>query len=142
MSGISQEFTTFGLKNSKSGKFLTYTRYEIPLLKIVFKLKFFWAKHKSYIILKVFKVKVLSVFGFDAFLTMLNALWWICKKARHRIFNFMLLVSSVLVMVSKNMLFCFRQGHLELFQCSAEGCLRHLGHFKLMSCRSSSLMIV
>ena len=37
MSGISQEFTTFGLKNSKSGKFLTYTRYEIPLLKIVFK---------------------------------------------------------------------------------------------------------
>ena len=36
MSGISQEFTTFGLKNSN-------------------------------IILKVFKVKVLSVFGFDIF---------------------------------------------------------------------------
>ena len=121
MSGISQEFTTFGLKNSKSGKFLTYTRYEIPLLKIVFKLKFFWAKHKSYIILKVFKVKVLSVFGFDAFLTMLNALWWIYKKARHGIFDFMFLVSSVLVMVSKNLLFCFGQGHIELFQCSAEG---------------------
>ena len=122
MSGISQEFTTFGLKNSKSGKFLTYTRHEIPLLKIVFKLKFFLAKHESYIILKVFKVKVLSVFGFDAFLTMLNALWWIYKKARHGIFDFMFLVSSVLVMVSKNLLFCFRQGHLELFQYSAEGC--------------------
>ena len=80
MSGMSQELATFGLKNSKSGKFLTYTRNEIPLLRIVFKLKFFWAKHKSYIILKVFKVKVLSVFGFDAFLTMLNALWWIYKK--------------------------------------------------------------
>ena len=26
MSGISQEFTTFGLKNSKSGKFLTYSK--------------------------------------------------------------------------------------------------------------------
>ena len=63
MSGISQEFTTFGLKDSKSGKFLTYTRYEIPLLKIVFKLK-----HESYIISKFFKVKVLSVFRFDAFL--------------------------------------------------------------------------
>ena len=121
MSGISQEFTTFGLKNSKSGKFLTYTRHEIPLLKIVFKLKKFLAQHESYIILKVFKVKVLSVFGFDAFLTMLNALWWIYKKARHGIFDFMFLVSSVLVMVSKNLLFCFRQGHLELFQCSAEG---------------------
>ena len=102
MSGISQEFTTFGLKNSKSGKFLTYTRYEIPLLKIVFKLKLFWAKHKSYIILKVFKVKVLSVFGFNAFLTMLNALWWIYKKAHHGIFDFMFLVFSVLVIVSKN----------------------------------------
>ena len=123
MSGISQEFTTFGLKNSKSGKFLTYTRYEIPLLKIVFKLKFFCAKHKSYIILKVLKVKVLSVFGFDAFLTLLNALWWIYKKACHGIFDFMFQVSSVLVMVSKNLLFCFRQGHLELFQCSAEGCV-------------------
>ena len=113
----------FGFKNSKSGKFLTYTRHEIPLLKIVFKLKFFLAKHESYIILKVFKVKVLSVFGFDAFLTMLNALWWIYKKARRRIFDFMFLVSSVLVMVSKNLLFCFGQGHLELFQCSAEGWL-------------------
>ena len=58
MSGISQEFTTFGLKNSKSGKFLTYTRHEIPLVKIVFKLNFFLTKHKSFIILKVFKVKV------------------------------------------------------------------------------------
>ena len=77
MSGISQEFTTFGLKNSKSGKFLTYTRYEIPLLKLFFKLKLFLAKHESYITLKVFKVKVLSVFRFDAFLTMLNSLWWI-----------------------------------------------------------------
>ena len=83
MFGISQELTTFGAKNSKSGKFLTYTRHEIPLLKIVFKLKIFLAKHESYIILKVFKVKVLSVFGFDAFLTMLNALWWIYKKG-HR----------------------------------------------------------
>ena len=121
MSGISQEFTTFGFKNCKSGKFLTYTRCEIPLLKIVFKLKFFLAKHESYIILKVFKVKVLSVFGFDTFLTMLNALWWIYKKVHHGIFDFMFLVSSVLVMVSKNLLFCFRPGHLELFQCSAEG---------------------
>ena len=103
MSGISQEFTTFGLKDSKSGKFLTYTRYEIPLLKIVFKLKFFLAKHESYIILKVFKVKVLSVFGFDTFLTMLNALWWIYKKAHHGIFDFMFLVSSVLSMVSKTL---------------------------------------
>ena len=77
MSGISQEFTTFGKKNSKSGKFLTYTIHEISLLKIIFKLIFFLAKHESYIILKVFKVKVLSVFGFDTFLTMLNALWWI-----------------------------------------------------------------
>ena len=94
----------------------------IPLLQIVFKLKFFLAKHESYIILKVFKVKVLSVFGFDAFLTMLNALWWIYKKARRGIFDFMFLVSSVLVMVSKNLLFCFGQGHIELFQCSAEGC--------------------
>ena len=56
MSGISQEFTFFGLKNSKSGKFLTYTRHEIPLLKIVFKLKLFLAKHESFIIFKVFKV--------------------------------------------------------------------------------------
>ena len=54
---------TFG----KSGKFLTYTRHEIPLLKIVFKLKLFLTKHESYIILKVFKVKVLSLFGFDTF---------------------------------------------------------------------------
>ena len=100
---------------------MTYTRHEIPLLKIVFKLKFFLAKHESYIILKVFKVKVLSVFGFDTFLTMLNALWWIYKKDHHGIFDFMFLVSSVLVMVSKNLSFCFRQGHLELFQCSAEG---------------------
>ena len=46
VSAISQEFTTFGSKNSKSGKFLTYTRYEIPLLKIVFKLKFFWPSMK------------------------------------------------------------------------------------------------
>ena len=68
MSGISQEFTTFGLKNSKSGKFLTYTRYEIPLLKIVFKLKFFLTKHESYIILKVFKVKVVFFCHFDYFL--------------------------------------------------------------------------
>ena len=68
MSGISQEFTTFGLKNSKSGKFLTYTRHEIPLLKIVFKLKFFLTKHKSFIILKVFKVKVVFFFHFDHFL--------------------------------------------------------------------------
>ena len=84
MSGISQEFTTFGFK--------------------------------------ILKVKVFSVFGFDAFLTMLNALWWIYKKARRGIFDFMFLVSSVLVIVSKNLLFCFRPGHLELFQCSAEGC--------------------
>ena len=47
MSGISQEFTTFGLKNSKSGKFLTYTRYEIPLLEIVFKLLFHNAWRKG-----------------------------------------------------------------------------------------------
>ena len=102
MSGISQEFTTFGLKNSKSGKFLTYTRHEIPLVKIVFKLKFFLAKHESFIILKVFKVKVLSVFRFDTFFTMLNALWWILKTAHHGIFDFILLVSSVLVTDSKN----------------------------------------
>ena len=68
MSGISQEFTTFGLKNSKSGKFLTYTRHEIPLVKIVFKLKFFLAKHESFIILKVFKIKVVFIFHFDHFL--------------------------------------------------------------------------
>ena len=68
MSGISQEFTTFGLKNSKSGKFLTYTRHEIPLSKIVFKLKFFLTKHESYIILKVFKVKVVFFCHFDYFL--------------------------------------------------------------------------
>ena len=36
----------------------------------------------------------------------------------------MFLLSSVLVMVSKNLLFCFGQGHIELFQCSAEGCSR------------------
>ena len=77
---ITKEFNTFRIFKTKSGKFLTYTRHEIPLLKIVFKLKFFLAKHESYIILKVFKVKVLSVFGFDTFLTMLNALWWIYKK--------------------------------------------------------------
>ena len=87
------------------------------------------AKHENYIILKVFKVKVLSVFGFDAFLTMLNALWWIYKKARRGIFDFMFLVWSVLVMVSKNLSFCFRQGHLELFQCSAEGCLFKWGSY-------------
>ena len=46
MSGISQEFTTFGLKNSIGGKFLTYTRHEILLLKIVFKLKYFWPSMK------------------------------------------------------------------------------------------------
>ena len=85
---------------------MTYTRHEIPLLKIIFKLKFFLAKHESDIILKVFKVKVLSVFGFDAFLTMLNALWWIYKKAHHRIFDFMFLVSSVLSMVSKTLFVC------------------------------------
>ena len=102
MSGISQEFATFGLKNSKSGRFLTYTRHEIPLLKIVFKLKFFLAKHECFIILKVFKVKVLSVFGFDIFLTMLNVLWWILKKAHQGIFDFILLVSSVLVTDSRN----------------------------------------
>ena len=80
------------------------------------------AKHESYTILNVVKVKVLSVFGVDAFLTMLNALWLIYKKARPGIFYFMFLVSSVLVMVSKNLLFCFGQNPIELFQCSAEGC--------------------
>ena len=39
MSGISQEFTTFGLKNSKSGKFLTYTRYEIQWVRAIVMLK-------------------------------------------------------------------------------------------------------
>ena len=74
------------------------------------------------------KVCSVSVFGFDTFLTMLNALWWIYKKARRGIFNFMFLVSSVLVMVSKNLLLCFGQGHIELFQCSAEGCAREVTH--------------
>ena len=68
MPGISQEFTTFGSKSSKSGKFLTYTRHEIPLLKIVFKLKMFLTKHKSFMILKVFKVKVVFFCHFDHFL--------------------------------------------------------------------------
>ena len=132
MSCISQEFTTFGLKNSKSGKFLTYTRHEIPLLKIVFKLKNFLAKHESYIILKVFKVKVLSVFRFDTFLTMLSALQWILKKAHHGIFDFILLVSSVLVTDSRNQFVCFRHRLLELFQCSAEGCKDYI------NCRNQS----
>ena len=78
MSGISQEFTTFGLKNSKSGKFLTYTRHEIPLLKIVFKLILFLAKHESYMILKVFK--------FDTFLTLLNAHCTVAEFNRGRHF--------------------------------------------------------
>ena len=108
--------------NPKTDKFLTYTRHRIPHLKIVFKLNMFLAKHESYIILKVFKVKVLSVFGFDAFLTMLNALWWIYKKAHHGIFDFMFLVSSVLFKVSKTLFVCFRPRLLELFRCSAEGC--------------------
>ena len=118
---IYQKTTLFGkvailLRKSSSPK------KTISMSWFFFLKKIFWIKQESLITLKLFKVKVLSVFPFDTFLTMLNALWWIFKKARRGIFDFMFLVSSVLVMVSKNLLFCFRQGHLELFQCSAEGC--------------------
>ena len=60
------------------------------------------AERESFKSEKVFKVKVLSVFRFDTFLTMLNALWWIYKKGHRGIFDFILLVSSVLVTDSKN----------------------------------------
>ena len=70
---------------------------------------------------KSFKVKVLSAFRFDTILTMLNALWWIYKKAHHKIFDFMFLVSSVLSVVSKPFFLSFGSRLLELFQCSAEG---------------------
>ena len=60
------------------------------------------AERESFKSEKVFKVKVLSVFCFDTFLTMLNALWWIYKKGHRGIFDFILLVSSVLVTDSKN----------------------------------------
>ena len=62
----------------------------------------FLAERESFKLGEVFKVKVLSVFRFDAFLTMLNALWWIYKKGHRGIFDFILLVSSVLVTDSRN----------------------------------------
>ena len=64
--------------------------------------KIFLAERESFKSGKVFKLKVLSVFRFDAFLTMLNALWWIYKKGHRGMFNFISLVSSVLVTDSKN----------------------------------------
>ena len=112
---------------TKSGKFLTYTRHEIPLLKIVFKLKFFLAKHESYIILKVFKVKVLSVFGLDNFLTMLNALWWIYKKAHHGIFDFMFLSLSVLNKVSKTLFVFLGPAFQSYFNVQQRGVVGSLG---------------
>ena len=64
--------------------------------------KIFLAERESFKSGKVFKVKVLSISWFDTILTLLNALWWILKKAHHWIFDFILLVSSVLVTDSRN----------------------------------------
>ena len=60
------------------------------------------AERESFKSEKVFKVKVVSISWFDTILTLLNALWWILKKGHHGIFDFILLVSSVLVTDSKN----------------------------------------
>ena len=64
--------------------------------------KIFLIERESFKSGKVFKVKLLSISWFDTILTLLNALWWIWKKAHHGIFDFILLVSSVLVTDSKN----------------------------------------
>ena len=71
-------------------------------LRIFLTKKMLLAQGENFKLRKVFKVKVLSVFRFDTFLTMLNALWWILKKAYHGIFDFILLVSSDLVRYSRN----------------------------------------
>ena len=97
--------------------------------------KIFLAERESFKSGKVFKLKVLFVFRFDAFLTMLNALWWIYKKGHRGMFDFICLVSSVLVTDCKNKFVCFRPRPLELFQCSGEGCILNvLGEYPFCHC--------
>ena len=64
--------------------------------------KMLLAQGENFKLRKVFKVKMLSVFGFDTFLTMVSALWWIYKKLHRWILIFFHLVSSILVRDSKN----------------------------------------
>ena len=90
-----------------------------------FDLKIFFGRASKLLIFKSFlKQKQCRIFDWTHFRLWSAPSGGFAKNSTVEFSIFFVLVSLVLVKDSKNQQFCFGRGHLELFQCSAEGCQR------------------